>query len=174
MAAIGVDPVQNTPAAARRALERDLPRVLRGRTLEEAGWRRPDDLTLLVPMQATREDGGGDDFLLRLNFGYYPDWPPSALFVNPETDRYEYPADAHHLPRIEGSPEIQVHKFYNSNGQYPVGQLICASVTLEFYIIRHQVQQAHLWDAGRQTFAATINAISHWMKPPYYKGRQEP
>lgn len=172
MAAINAEPVPNTPAAAHRALERDLPKVLRGRTLEDAGWHRPDDLTLLVPMQAEREDGGRDDFLLRLGFGYYPDWPPSAQFVNPATGRYDYPTDVQHLPRIEGSNELAVHSFYNSNGQYPVVQLVCASVTLEFYLIRHAVEPMHLWDPSKQTFAATINGISHWMKAPYYKGRQ--
>jgi len=78
-----------------------------------------------------------------------------------------------HTCRASREPtSIQVHRFYNSNGQYPVVQLICASITLEFYIIRHQVEPVHLWDPSKQTFASTINGISHWLKPPFYNGRQ--
>src|SRR5690348_14341481 len=102
MARPGEEPVPNTPARAQAALEADLPRVLRGRTLEEAGWKRPDALTLLVPLAGEREDGTVDEFLLRLQFGYYRDWPPSAQFVNPETGTYRYPDDVRWLPRIEG------------------------------------------------------------------------
>lgn len=167
MAAIGVDPVPNTPSAAKRVFEEHLAKVLRGRALADLGWSRLDDLTLLVPLRAERESGQVDDFLLRLGFGYYPDWPPSAQFVNPTTHQYVYPDDVSHLPRISGTNEIAVHARYDR-----VGQLICASVTLEFYQIRHGVNPEHLWDPTKQNFAATINAIAHWLRPPYYKGRQ--
>ena len=173
MAAIGVEPVPNTPAAAKRALERDLPKVLQGRTLREAGWRRPDDLTLLLPLWALGEDGVRDEFLLRLGFGYYPDWPPGAQFVNRDTTRYVHPSDVGYLPCIEGTPEIQIHANYGPGSQFGVSQLICASVTLEFYQVRHQVNPEHLWDPAKHNFAATINGIAHWLKPPYYKGRQK-
>lgn len=172
MAAIGVEPVPNTPAAAKRALARDLPRVLKGRTLAEAGWHQPDDLSLLLPMWALGDEGVRDEYRLRLGFGYYPDWPPSAQFVNPDTAQYVHPVDVRHLPRIEGTPEIQVHANYDQTGRFGVSQLICASVTLEFYVIRHQVKPDHLWDPSKHNFAATINGIAHWLKPPYYKGRQ--
>ncbi len=122
---------------------------------------------------ALSDGGTSDKYLLRLGFGYYPDWPPSALFVNPTTAHYEYPTDVSHLPRIEGTDEIQIHPSYNSNGQYKVTQLICASITLEFYVIRHAVKPEHLWDSGTQTFAATINGIAFWLKAPFYKGRQK-
>ncbi len=71
-------PLPNTPARAQAALDAHLPLALRGRTLDEVGWARPDPLTLLIPLSGIREDGTRDDFLLRLHFLYYPDWPPSA------------------------------------------------------------------------------------------------
>ncbi len=38
MALMNTDPVPVAPADAIAALEEDLPKVLKGRTLEEAGW----------------------------------------------------------------------------------------------------------------------------------------
>jgi hypothetical protein len=118
-------------------------------------------------LEATRSTGAVDTYVLKLGFGYYPDWPPSAQFVNPITGKYEFPADLASLPFIEGNQEIHVHPNYP-----PVVQLICASVTLEFYLIRHQVNPEHLWDPDKQTFASTINAIKFGLRLPYYKGRQ--
>jgi hypothetical protein len=167
MARTTENPVPNTPARARAALEADLPLVLRGRTLDEAGWTRPDPLTILVPLVGIREDKTRDDFLLRLQFGYYRDWPASAQFVNPETGSYCYPDDVSWLPRIEGTNEIAVHANYDNRLQ-----LVCASVTLEFYLVRHGVAERLLWDPRMQNFSATLTAIERGLRPPFYKGRQ--
>jgi hypothetical protein len=148
-------------------VEKDLPSVLRGRTLEEVGWLRPDPLTLLIPLAGTRANGIEDPYVLRLRFGYYPEWPPSALFVNPDTREYAYPGDLTWLPSISGTPEIQIHANHN-----PIGQLICASVTLEFYLIRHGVQPEHVWDPARHNFAVTLNAVTRGLRPPFYQGPQ--
>lgn len=167
MARAGEEPLPSTPARARAALEADLPLVLRGRILEEAGWKRPDPLTLLIPLVGVREDRTEDDYLLRLHFGYYPDWPPSARFVNPETGTYRYPDDVRWLPRIEGANEIAVHANYDNRLQ-----LICASVTLEFYQVRHGVADRLVWDPKVQNFAATLAAIRRGLGPPFYRRRQ--
>jgi len=168
MAEIGKDPVPNTPAEAVAALNSHLPIVLRGKTMSEVGWERPDLLTLLIPLVGTRDDGADDKYLLRLNFGYYPEWPPSALFVNPDTKQYAYPSDISWLPIVEGNNGLAVHKDYNNQGQ-----LICCSMTLEFYKVRHSVDPRHLWNS-KGNFAATLNAIKNALKPPYYKGRLKP
>ena len=170
MAKAGEKPVPSSPLEASDAFEADLKKVLRGKTLEEQGWVRRDTLTLLVPMVGIRENGQEDEYLLRLHFGYYPDWPPSALFVNPETKHYDYPADLCWLPKIEGTPEIQVHTNYQSDVYR--GQLICTSVTLEFYLILHGVEEKHVWDHERQNFFSTIAAIQRGLRQPFYKGRQ--
>lgn len=166
MAEVGKEPIPNTPVLAIETLDRHMPLVLRGKTLEEMGWERPDLLTLLVPLRAVNANGSADEYLLRLHFGYYPEWPPSAQFVNPITREYKYPDDMRWLPRIEGTNEIQVHPNYDNNK----GQLICSSVTLEFYLVRHGVEQRHLW-GERQNFAATLSAIQHGLRQPFYKGR---
>ena len=168
MAVIGADPIPGAPAVARAALDAHLLKVLRGQSLEEAGWVRPDPLTLLIPLVSELPTGERHDYLLRLQFGYYPEWPPSAQFVNPETKRYAYPQDVSWLPRIEGTPEIQVHTNYGA-----VQQLLCCSLTLEFYLVRHGVEEKHLWDAGRMNFGATLHAIRRGLGPEFYRGRQK-
>lgn len=153
------DPLKGT-----KALDEHLPLVLQGRTLQDAGWFRPNKLTLLVPMFGTLEDGTGDFYLLSLGFGCYPDWPPSAQFVNPRTLTYKFPDDLEWLPRIEGTSEIAVHENYQSI------QLICSSVTLEFYQVKHDVKEEHVWNFTRQNFSATLNAIKFGLRPAFYKG----
>lgn len=161
----------NSPVRAQAAMDDHLPIVLRGRSLAEAGWTRPDPLTLLVPVVGEPADGAADDYLLRLTFLYYPDWPPSAQFVNPATLAYRFPDDARWLPKVDGTSEIAVHAQYDTPDRKKI-QLICASVTLEFYQVLHSVEDRLVWDPRVQNFAATLTAIGRVLRPPYYKGRQ--
>jgi hypothetical protein len=165
-------PVPNSPARALAAIDADIPVVLRGETLEKAGWTRPDPLTLIIPRLGVRQDGTRDDFLLRLNFLYYPEWPPSAQFVNPNTRGYCYPDDQFWLPRVEGTNEIAIHAQFDAPGGRKI-QLICASVTLEFYQILHDVDPKYVWNSQVQNFSATLTAIDRALRQPFYKGRQK-
>jgi hypothetical protein len=164
---VGQVPVPVTPALAVAALDRHLPKVLGGRSLAAAGWRRPSTLTLLVPLTGDRADGGSDDFLVRMGFAYYPNWPPSVLFVNPQTLDYRFPDDRGHLPAITGTNELAVHATFEG-----VPQLVCCSFVLEFYQVRHGVEPRHLWDPTVHTFAATLNALRQALREPFYQGRQ--
>ena len=166
MAQMNTDPVVVPPAEAIAALDEDLVKVLKGQTVEAAGWTRLDPLTLLVPVTGGRGEAC-DEYLLRLGFGYYRVWPPSALFVNPQTKTYEVGKDDRWLPRIEGCNEVHVHANYDGKGQ-----LICCSNTLEFYMVRHGMEAKHLWNPERQNFAATLGAIRWALRSPYYTGRQ--
>jgi hypothetical protein len=176
---------------ARAALDRHLARVLGGRSLESVGWARPDPLTLYVPLrgytsvttvpaygfdpseppaddeQPFAGAPGGDDYLLRLYFSHYPDWPPSARFVNPATKQFG-PVDNKWLPMISGTNEVQVHASYGGGG----GQVICCSATLEFYLVNHSVEERHRWRPG-SSFAVTLNTLSRYLRPPAYTGRQQ-
>ena len=169
MAEAGKAPVLSTPADAIVALERDLPTALKGRTFEEAGWRRLDDLSLLVPMAGLRE-GVIDKYYLRLGFAYYDDWPPCAQFVNPNTLEYNLDVDKCWLPKIEGTEEIRVHDAFDFEGRKL--QLICCSLTLEFYLVKHGVNEQHVWKPGKHNFAGTLNQIDWALKSEFYKGRQ--
>jgi len=163
MAAVNETPVA-APARGIEALERDLPVVLRGRPVEEAGWCRFDDLTLLIPLWSI----AFDFYLLRLQFHCYPEWPPSAQFVNPVTKEYKVGHDTIWLPSIE-APHIRVHADYSGQKR----QLICNSSTLEFYEVRHGLDHPdHIWRSDRQNFNHTLSTISHALQREYYRGRQ--
>lgn len=170
MAAKGQKPVLANPLLARVAFEHDLAIVLGGRrvTWEESGWTRLDDLTLLIPLTGYRNQvADAPPFILKLDFRHYPDWPPSAQFVNPATNIYAFPADRYWLPRLEND-EIRTHENYDNKGQ-----LICSSVTLEFYDVLHDVADQFVWKHPRQTFAATLNQIE-WALHDCYNGRFSP
>jgi hypothetical protein len=167
MASANQEPIPLSPANARLNFEADLPVVLRGRSLEELGWIRLDHLTLVIPLVGQADGLTPEFYFLRLNFGYYRDWPPSAIFVNPRTKEFKESEDKIWLPRIEGCPEIHVHANYENKGQ-----LICCSATLEFYKVRHGVKEMHIWDSTSQNFAATIHAVQRAIQSSFYKGRQ--
>lgn len=166
MAKAGTIPILATPSDAIAAFERDLPKALQNRTLEEAGWRRLGDMTLLVPLRGVQTNGTVDNYLLRLGFACYPDWPPSALFVNPQTLNYDKTKDQCWLPKIESCSEIAIHADYQNRGQ-----LICCSLTLEFYAVLHAVQPEYVWNSQKHNFAATINQIDWALRSQFYRGR---
>jgi hypothetical protein len=170
MAAKGQKPVLANPMLARAAFEHDLIVVLGGRrvTWGESGWTRLDELTLLIPLTGYRNQvADGPAFLLKLDFRHYPEWPPGAQFVNPTTNTYTFPADRFWLPRLE-SDEIRTHENHPN-----IGQLICSSVTREFYEILHDVDDKYVWKHPKQTFAATLNTIEGALTE-CYNGRFSP
>ena len=160
MAALNADPVPNLPAGIAR-LERDLPDVLAGRTLEQAGWVQPTRSSLCIPTWSKTFDF----FLLRLTFECYPEWPPSALFVNPITKIYEG-KDIMWLPKIE-APHLKTHANYADRH----GQVICNSSTLEFYKVGHGLGDAgHIWNES-YTFQHTLHTITDALRSSFYLGR---
>ncbi|HEV7611406.1 MAG TPA: hypothetical protein VGO37_05980 [Steroidobacteraceae bacterium] len=150
------------------ALDDDIPRVLRvlgATSLEVLGWSRPNRLSLLIPVFGVHQ-GVRDDYLLRLGFQAYREWPPSAQFVNPTTLAYTYPQDQHYVPMLT-SPECHTHVAYDR----PPGkiQLICCSATLEFYEVLHGVDSSVVW-RETDTFYLTITAIQKALSS-FYQGR---
>ncbi len=162
----GKAPVQDV-TQGQQAFARHLERVLRGSTVDDLGWAKPDDLTLLVPLFGTTAAGRKDAFMLRLYFDHYPTWPPSAEFVNPLTLEYRVGDDAKWVPQSKSHPEIAFHTNYTGNQ----GQLVCCSLTLEFYKVNHHVEPNLVWNGDKQTFSATIVAVKRALVPPYYAGR---
>jgi hypothetical protein len=184
-------PVPAVFERARAAVDGHLGSVLGGRTLESAGWARPEPLTLYVPLRGYTSptlvpaygfdpseppaDGeqpfagapDGDGYLLRLYFSHYPGWPPSAQFVNPATRQFGA-GDNAWLPQFSGTNEVAVHASYGGSGK----QVICCSATLEFYLVNHGVEDRHRWRPG-SSFAITLNILSRYLRPPTYTGRQQ-
>jgi hypothetical protein len=141
--------------------------VLAGDTLKSRGWDRANDLTLFVPVRAGVE--AQDHYLLRLGFEYYADWPPTARFVNPDTREFDPARDLYWLPKVEGDSGFHVHATYNN--EHYQGQLVCCSVTAEFYLSHHDVQPDQVWDSARFTFGATLGRVERALRSEYYRGR---
>jgi hypothetical protein len=158
------------PHRGRAQFAEHLLRVLAGRTLDQLGWITAGPLTLFVPVAAGV--GGTDDYLVRLGFEYYAEWPPTVQFINPQTRAFDTARDLYWLPRVEGDGGFAVHPQY-TNPNY-TGQLVCCSFTAEFYRMLHPVNVEHLWDRQRHTFLATISRIQQALRSPYYKGRFQP
>lgn len=147
-----------------------LARVLNGDSLESRGWEMPNDLTLFVPIRGG--PSADDEYLLRLGFEYYDQWPPTARFVNPKTRDFDPDRDLYWLPRVEGDAGFQVHAAYDN--QHYRGQLVCCSVTAEFYTSRHEVRPDQVWDSTRFTFGATLGRAQRALRSEFYKGRFAP
>ena len=131
--------------------------------LEGLEWEYDGDRTIYVKMPAINAQGKAEEYLVRLTFLYYPDWPPSVTFLNPETKRY----DGTHWPRT-GSSSLAMHPNY---GGAPSG-MVCNSMTFEYYFWGgHQVTENISWQKGTHTFAATIAELKDHLKPPFYQGR---
>ena len=165
MAEVGVEPVAANPLLARRALDAHLAR----RGGDDPVIERIAPLVVHVPVSGVASEGTTDDFLLRLGFTHYDEWPPSAQFVNPETGTFVIGEDEHHLPRITGSNELQVHAAYDHPAGHKI-QLVCSSATLEFYEVRHGMEAKHLWQPGVHTLWTTISAVRHHLRH-FYQGR---
>jgi hypothetical protein len=163
MAARNTTPVPDMATSA-MAFVADLEKVLNGDTLERRGWAKPDDHTLLVPMFGYRP-GAADLYLLKLHFTCYPEWPPSAQFVNPLTKEYSRATDKCWVPNVRGDTEFAIHAEYSHANS--LIQLICSSVALEFYEVHHGVEDQHIWNPEKQNFHATIAAIRRAMNHLY-------
>ena len=162
---IAPTPVQNVHEG-REAFARDLKKVLGADSLAERNWAQPDELTLHVPLFATTPKDQVDWYLLRLYFDHYPKFPPSAQFINPITQTYEYPRDVMWVPRCENATVIHFHSRYNGGGQ-----LICSSTTLEFYKVNHDVTPENIWNPDRMNFLSTLAAIRVGLTAKFYQGR---
>ena len=151
-------PVPADPAVAVSAFEAHKDKALAG-----FRWDQDGALAILVWLDAHRASGEIDEYLARLTFLYYPEWPPTVTFVNPETKRYA-PAS---WPRT-ASDRLAMHPMY---GDAPEG-MVCNSMTFEYYFWGgHQANEATRWRPGTHTFAATLNELRMHLQPPYYQGR---
>ena len=146
------------PETARAALLKHSENALEG-----YNWEYDNDRTIYVKMPATDEQGKTEEYLIRLTFLYYPDWPPSVTFLNPETKRY----DGTHWPQTN-SPSLAMHPSY---GDAPTG-MVCNSMMFEYYFWGgHNATENIRWQKGKHTLAATIAELTDHLKPPLYKGR---
>ncbi len=130
--------------------------------LEGYIWEEDGPLALLIHLEGHRPNGVVDHYVARFSFLYYPTWPPSVTFVNPQTRTY----DPAYWPKASG-PNIAFHAAY---GDAPAG-MVCNSMFFEFYFWGGHAPTADIrWDAKRHTFAASLNELRIHLYPPFYEG----
>lgn len=134
----------------------------RAAALEEYAWEEDGPLAILVQLEGHRADGTVDQYVARFSFLYYPTWPPSVTFVNPETREY----DPAYWPKANG-PNFAFHAEY---GDAPTG-MVCNSMFFEYYFWGGHTPDASIrWDALRPTFAASLNELRIYLQQPFYEG----
>jgi hypothetical protein len=133
------------------------------RALEGLRWHSDGQLAILVWLEDQHAAGQVDEYVARLSFLYYPEWPPAVTFVNPETKQY----DPAFWPQA-GSDRLAMHPAYGDASE----GLVCNSMVFQFYFWGgHQATNTTCWAPGHHTFAATLNELAIHLQPPYYRGR---
>jgi hypothetical protein len=116
---------------------------------------------------------------VRLGGEFYDLWPPSALFVCPprgatheRTERLGWvtaPPASCWLPTVTPVPSFAIHSPYTfPDGRQ--GQLVCCSMTLEYYQSNHSPTAQQSWKQGRHTLAATLHRIHDALNSDSYQG----
>lgn len=150
-------PTVSYPQEARAAFLRH-----RDAALEGYEWKQQSPLSILVTIEAARPDGGADFYLARFGFQYYPTWPASVTFVNPNTEQY----DPKHWPQST-APDIAFHAPY---GDAPEG-MVCNSMFFEYYFWGGHSPAIRIhWDPQKHTFAASLHELRIALGRPYYQG----
>jgi hypothetical protein len=151
-------PVPANPLEAQTAFEAHKDKALAGLC-----WEQDGPLAILVWLEARRPSGEVDEYLARLSFLHYPEWPPAVTFVNPDTKRY----DPAFWPRTS-SDRMAMHPTYGDGSE----GLVCNSMVFQYYFWGgHQATDTTRWAPGNHTFAATLNELVIHLQPPSYQGR---
>ena len=136
---------------------------------ERLGWRRwyIDPMAVAVEIPARRADGSTEPYLIRLGAKYYDAFPPTVEFVRDDGMRARQ--GTRWFPLISDVPWFGLHDAYT----YPdgsVGQLVCFSVSAEYYLSNHTPEPQMKWSQGRHRVAATLNRLAEVLQHPFYKG----
>jgi len=133
--------------------------------LEGLRWRQITPLSIAIELPASGPNGPGDIFVALFRLSWYPTWPPSVTFVDPDT----LESKPSMWPRVDGKPDIA---FYATYGDAPDG-MVCNSMFFEYYFWGgHGPTDAIRWDPKRHTLAASLNELKDALRSPYYTGRQ--
>lgn len=157
-------------------LRRHLDAYWTNRDLSRQGWRRHDvdDLHCVVTIPANRSDGVVDEYHVRLGAEYYDAFPPTVMFVTPEEGWPRARAATTWWPALVNLPPwFQIHdtREYHDQGRvFAEGQLVCCSMTAEYYMSDHGPTETQRWVPGERTVAATLSRLAEILRPPYYGG----
>jgi len=143
---------------------------------DSKGWTctQIDELHTVVTIPARHADDGVDPYYVRLGAEYYDAYPPTVLIVAPEEGWPRARAGTPWWPIVTSLNWCALHDTYSycdPQGQ-PLfeGQLVCFSMTAEYYMSNHGPTEEQRWTPGRHTVAATLSRLGEILSPPHYGG----
>jgi hypothetical protein len=164
------------PDIASATMSIHLDTVWANRKLQEVGWERQqvDELHTMVTIPARNVAGEVHPYYVKFGAEHYDLYPPTVLIVAPTEGWPRARAGTPWWPVVAGLPPwIGLHDSYPyaENGQLRFeAQLVCVSVTAEYYISNHGPTAAQRWRQGRHTVSATLSRLEEILSPPYYQG----
>lgn len=170
-------PVKQNHELAKSCFEQDFRKVEQLNSELDYGWILSpffSDLQLYIDIWAKDENGAKlDDFHLKFDMSYYRKWPPGVTYINPETKTFNGGSDLRWLPKLVIKPpsvDIAYHPSYKlTNGE--TKQLVCNSMTLEYYLSNHNPNPDQKWDPSVNNFGTTLLTLDIMLRKPYYGGR---
>lgn len=172
-------PAPADPEVAAATFAAHLDRFFRCGRGATAGWERIDldALIAVIRLPAVRGDGTRDHYFVRLGAEYYDLWPPRVAFVHlvRQEEGTELWVDAspgsRWWPNQQNSPgfSFRLHEAYQY-GDGHVGQLLCFSHTLEYYLSGHNPSDTERWRQGVHTVSATLTRLADVLTAPNYVG----
>lgn len=165
-----------------------LSRVEAGEQARSHGWTftQLDPLHVVVALRGKRPSGENDEYHVKLGAEYYDLYPPTTSFVCPPRPAAgdqparegwaEAPPGSRWLPAVSSLEWFAIHPAYS----FPAGvanardglprQLVCCSMTFEYYISSHQPTSGQRWQQGRHTLGATLTRIQDALTSGQHQG----
>lgn len=175
-------PALADPEIAAAVFADHVARVGGGVQARERGWAFTwlDAMHVVVAVTGTRPDGQRDGYYLKLGAEYYDRYAPTTSFVCPPRPAAgnapgrdgwtEAPAGSRWLPNVPQLPWFAIHSGYGNFADGVARQLVCCSMTFEYYITGHGPTVGQQWRQGRHTLAATLNRVHDALNSPNYQG----
>ncbi|GLY38865.1 hypothetical protein Amsp01_048890 [Amycolatopsis sp. NBRC 101858] len=179
-------PVSADPEVATAVFTQHVAEVSASAQAREHGWvfTPIDPLHVVVTLTATRPDGGHDTFHVKLGAEFYDAFPPTTSFVSPPRGEapgvpprngwQEASPASQWMPTVTAQTGFAVHHSYTYPPEAswpdmyrPPRQLVCCSMTFEYYISSHTPTDGQRWTSGRHTLAATLNRIQDALTDTY-------
>jgi hypothetical protein len=168
-------PVKVDEEVAAEKFKRDL-EWLGGDRAQQLGLKlaKQEHMYAVIGIPGVRASAQQDDYYVRLGADYYDKWPPTAVFVKPESWELASPG-TRWLPTIQcqGINWFGLHAPYNGMNDGKniyLPQLLCFTFTAEYYIVPHSPPEDSVWQQGRHTLTATLSRLAEVLQQPHYRG----
>jgi hypothetical protein len=167
-------PVRNLPRAnpeiAAATFKNHLDRLWATGRPTRLGWLRNDVDTMhtVVTLPAKRSSGEIDQYHFRLGAEYYDAAPPTVALVEPDGITHA-PEVSRWFPILESKPDwFGLHAKYPWPGG-PARQLVCFTLSAEYYMTDHSPTESQEWRQGQHTLAASLYRLAEILSPKYYR-----